>query len=265
MPSRTASSSDLVDLRVDAGVAHVRLARPDKLNALTLEMLDALVETTRSLRRDDSVRAVVLSGAGDAFCAGLDLGGALRTPSGIARRFVPRPWWGTNVFQEACWGWRRLPVPVVAAVHGHCLGAGLQLALGADARVSTPDATWSVRETRWGLVPDMSGAATLGELVPADVARELVLTARTFAGEEAHRIGLVTRLADDAVAGAEQLARELSEHGPAAVAAAKRLLTPTGDLASRRVLARERRLQLRLLVRLATSDRSRLPGARRGR
>lgn len=261
MPRLTASS-DLVDLRVEDGLAHVRLARPDKLNALTLGMLDDLVATSRLLRRDDTLRAVVVSGEGDAFCAGLDLGGALGDPAGIGRRFIPRPWWGTNVFQEACWGWRRLRVPVVAAVHGHCLGAGLQLALGADARVSTPDAQWSVREARWGLVPDMSGAATLAELVPADVARELVLTARTFSGEEAHRLGLVTRVAHDARAGAEQLARELSEHDPAAVAAAKRLLTPTGDVVSRRVLARERRLQLGLLARLAASDRSRLPGAR---
>lgn len=263
MPSRTASSSGHLDLRVTDGLAHVRLSRADKLNALTLTMLDELVEMTRLLRRDDTLRAVVISGDGDAFCAGLDLGGAMRDPAGIGRRFIPRPWWGTNVFQEACWGWRRLSVPVVAAVHGHCLGAGLQLALGADARVSTPDAQWSVRETKWGLVPDMSGAATLGELVPADVARELVLTARTFSGEEAHRLGLVTRVADDALAGAEELARELSTHDPAAVAAGKRLLTPTGDLSSRRVLARERRLQLRLLARLATSDRARLPGSGR--
>ncbi|WP_134772196.1 crotonase/enoyl-CoA hydratase family protein [Ornithinimicrobium flavum] len=265
MPTRTTSSppSGHLDVRVEDGLAHVRLARPDKLNALTLGMLDDLVGAARLLRRVDGLRAVVVSGAGDAFCAGLDLGSALAQPVGIAHRFVPRPWWGTNVFQEACWGWRRLPVPVVAAVHGHCLGAGLQLALGADARVSTPDAQWSVRETRWGLVPDMSGAATLRELVPADVAKELTLTARTLTGAEAARLGLVTRVAEDAVAGAVELARELSVHDRAAVAAGKRLLTPVADPGSRRVLARERRLQLRLLARLATSDRSRLPGSAR--
>ena len=265
MPSRTTSPlpSGHLDVQVDDGLAHVRLARPDKLNALTLPMLDDLVEVTRLLRRDDTLRAVVVSGVGDAFCAGLDLGSALSRPVGIGRRFVPRPWWGTNVFQEACWGWRRLPVPVVAAVHGHCLGAGVQLALGADARVSTPDAQWSVRETRWGLVPDMSGAATLRELVRADVAKELTLTARTFTGAEAAGLGVVTRVAEDAVAGAVELAQELSGHDRAAVAAGKRLLTPTGDLGSRRVLARERRLQLRLLARLATSARSQLPGSGR--
>lgn len=252
-----------VELQVCEGLAHVRLARPDKLNALTLRMLDDLVEVAGLLRRDDTLRAVVLSGDGDAFCAGLDLGGALRDPAGIARRFLPRPWRGTNVFQEASWVWRRLPVPVVAAVHGHCLGAGLQLALGADARVSAPDAQWSVREVRWGLVPDMSGAATLRELVPADVARELTMTARTFSGEEAHRLGLVTRVAEDALAGARELAAAMGHHDRAAVAAAKRLLTPTGDLVSRRILARERRTQLALLARLATGDRSRLPGSGR--
>lgn len=260
-PLRPAPTSAHVDLQVEDGLAHVRLARPDKLNALSLEMLDDLVAVAGMLRRDATLRAVVVSGTGDAFCAGLDLGGALRRPAGIATRFVARPWWGTNIFQEACWGWRRLPVPVVAAVHGHCLGAGLQLALGADARVSTPDAQWSVREVRWGLVPDMSGAATLRELVPADVARELTMTARTLSGEEAHRLGLVTRVATDALGRALELAEELRTHDRAAVATAKRLLTPTGDLASRRVLARERRLQLGLLRRLATGDRARLPGA----
>lgn len=238
-------------------ITFVRLTRPDKLNALTLPMLDQLTDVARSVRRQQGVRAVVLHGEGEAFCAGMDLGRALADPVGIARRFVPRPWWGTNVFQEACWAWRRLPVPVVAAVHGHCLGAGLQLALGADLRVTTPDARWSVREAHWGLTPDMSGTRSLSELVGLDVAQELTLSARVLRGEEAARLGLATRVADDPVAGALDLLAPILANDPKAVAAGKRLLTAARTSSPRRAFARERRTQLSLLARL---DRRGLPG-----
>lgn len=247
-------------LRVERGadgVAEVILDRPDKLNALTLPMLDALIEAARDLGRDDSVRAVVLSGAGDAFCAGLDLRRALRDPAGIAGRFLPRPWWGTNVFQEACWAWRRLPVPVVAAVHGHCLGAGIQLALGADLRTTTPEATWSVREARWGLVPDMTGIRSLTELIGADVAKELTLSARSVQGTEAVDLGLATRVADDPRAAARELLAPMLEHDREALARAKRLFTRSWTSSARATFARERRAQLGLLARM---NRSGLPG-----
>ena len=117
----------------------MRLDRPEKLNALTLQILDDLVSTAHALRKDRTLRAVVIAGEGDAFCAGLDFGSVLRQPARIATSFVPRPWRGTNTFQEACWAWRRLPVPVIAAVHGHCFGGGLQIALAADFRFATPD------------------------------------------------------------------------------------------------------------------------------
>lgn len=260
MTSRTAEAH--VTCEVGDGVARVRLARPEKLNALTLEMLDGLVRVARRVGHDPDVRAVVLSGDGDAFCAGLDLAAALRRPQGIATRFVPRPWLGTNVFQEACWAWRRLPVPVVAAVHGHCLGAGLQLALGADVRVSTPDAQWSVREARWGLVPDMSGTRSLVEVVGLDVAKELTLTARLVGGTEAHRLGLVTRVADDPVAAAEELVAQMVTHDRVALGRAKRLLDGAVTSSPRRAFARERRAQLGLLRRM---DRSALPASRGAR
>src|SRR5699024_1605018 len=113
------------------------------------------------LRKDRTLRAVVLVGEGDAFCSGLDFASVLESPVRMAGAFLPRPWNGTNAFQEACWAWRRLPVPVIAAVHGHCYGGGLQIALAADFRISTAEAKWSVMESRWGLVPDMTGAQTL--------------------------------------------------------------------------------------------------------
>lgn len=254
----TASSAGgLVTCTVVRGVAQVRLSRPEKLNALTLDMLDELLRVARRIHRDPTVRAVVLWGEGEAFCAGMDLRSALRTPSGVAARFLPRPWSGTNVFQEACWVWRRLPVPVIAAVHGHCLGGGLQLALGADLRVTAPDATWSVREAHWGLVPDMSGTRALTELLPLDVAKELTLTARRIEGTEAARIGLATRVSEDPVAAAIEIAEEISAHDRQAVASGKRLLNRAVGASARAVFARERWAQLRLLSRM---DRAGLPG-----
>lgn len=237
-----------VTCRVEDGIAHVRLDRPDKLNALTLPVLDDLVAVARDLRRDRSLRAVVVAGEGDAFCAGLDFATVLRTPAGIARAFVPRPWRGTNTFQEACWAWRRVPVPVIAAVHGHCYGGGLQIALAADFRVSAPDAQWSVMEGRWGLIPDMSGVRSLTELVGLDVAKKLTMTAEVLTGEQAHELGLVTTLDADPVAGAEALAAQLSERSPDALAAAKRLFDGARTASARRTFARERAEQLFLLA-----------------
>ncbi|MEQ6902804.1 crotonase/enoyl-CoA hydratase family protein [Nocardioides sp. YIM 152588] len=239
-----------VTCEVAEGIAHVRLNRPDKLNALTLEVLDGLVATARELRRDKDLRAVIVSGEGDAFCAGLDFASVLRSPSGIAKAFTPRPWrrGGTNTFQEAPWAFRRIPVPVIAAVHGHCLGGGLQIALGADFRIATPDSRWSVLEGKWGLIPDMSGVQALSELIGIDQAKLLTMTAETFDGTRAKELGLVTSLDSDPLAGAHRLAEELSRKSPDALAAAKRLYDGTWNASPRRTFARERAEQLFLLA-----------------
>ena len=230
------------------GIAHVRLTRPDKLNALTLQTLDELVATARELRRDRALRAVVLSGEGASFCAGLDFGSVLKSPAGIVKAFVPAPWRGTNTFQEACWAWRRLPVPVVAAVDGHCYGGGVQIALAADFRIATPDSEWSVLEARWGLIPDMTGVRTLAEVVGIDTAKRLTMTAQMLTGKEAADLGLVTELAADPVAAAFDLARELAQRSPDSVAAAKRLFNRTWNSSPRATFARERGEQLVLLA-----------------
>lgn len=230
------------------GIAHVRLTRADKLNALTLQTLDELVATARELRRDRTLRAVVLSGEGASFCAGLDFGSALKSPTGIVKAFVPVPWRGTNTFQEACWAWRRLPVPVIAAVDGHCYGGGLQIALAADFRVATPDSEWSVLEARWGLIPDMTGIRSLAELVGIDTAKRLTMTAQMFSGKEAADLGLVTELAADPVVAAFDLAHEIAERSPDSVAAAKRLFNRTWTSSPRATFARERAEQVVLLA-----------------
>ena len=232
----------------DGGVATVRLNRPDKLNALTLDMLDGLVDAARELGQDRSLRAVILAGEGDSFCAGLDFGSVLKDSVGIAKAFAVRPWRGTNTFQEACWAYRRLPVPVVAAVHGNCLGGGVQIALGADFRITAPDARWSVLEGRWGLIPDMSGIQSLSEHVGMDVAKRLTMTGQMLDGEEAVRIGLATEAAVDPHERAQAFVDELLLRSPDALAAAKRLFNGTWHRGPRWTFARERIEQLSLLA-----------------
>lgn len=242
------TSARNITCTVDEGVARVWLDRPEKLNGLTLEMLAELVVVGRRLRKDRTLRAVVLTGAGDSFTAGLDFATALKDPKQIALTFVPNPLRGTNTFQEASWVWRRLPVPVIAAVKGHCYGGGVQLALGADFRITTPDAQWSVLEAKWGLIPDMSGMRSLTEVVGMDTAKLLTMTGDTFSGQEAKDLGLATMVADDPMAAADELIARLSTRSPDAIAAAKRIFEGTWATSARKVFSRERIEQLALLA-----------------
>lgn len=232
---------DRVALTVDDGVAHVRLARPDKMNALDGRMFRAIVAAGDAVAVDRSVRVVVLAGEGRSFCAGLDLESFAAMASGdsagsagsegangatsIVDRMPGRP---SNLFQEVAHVWQALRVPVVAALHGHVLGGGLQIALGADIRFATADATLSVMELRWGLLPDMTGPQSLVRLVGLDVAKDLVFTARRISGAEAQELGLVTHLAEDPLAAATSLATEIAGRNPEAVQGAKALLNAAG-------------------------------------
>ena len=251
-----------LSVAVDGGIARVRLERPDKLNALTLDTLDALAGTARELRADRTLRGVVLSGAGDSFCAGLDFATVLRDPARVRRAFVPLPWRGTNLFQEACWAWRRLPVPVVAAVHGHCYGGGLQIALAADLRMTTPDARWSVLEAKWGLVPDMSGIQALSQQVRMDVAKRLTMTGEVLSGTRAVELGLASEVHDDPGAAAEAFLAEVATRSPDSVAATKRVFERTWSSGPRRTFARER-LEQALLLRRANTRTARESALRR--
>ncbi|MFJ9387253.1 crotonase/enoyl-CoA hydratase family protein [Nocardioides sp. NPDC101246] len=237
----------LVTTEINDGIAQVRLNRPDKLNALTLELLQELVDTAKVLGKNHDLRAVVIAGEGDAFTAGLDFASVLRDPKKIVGAFVPVPFRGTNLFQESVWAWRRLPVPVIAAVHGHCLGGGVQIALGADFRIAEPDSQWSVLEGKWGIIPDMTGIRSLSEVVGIDTAKKLTMTAEQFSGERAYELGLVTELSADPVATATAFARKLSERSPDQLAAAKRLFNDTWYAPIKRTFSRERIEQLRLL------------------
>lgn len=211
-----------------ARIAVVSLNRPAKLNGLTMAMLRGLDDAAKALRRDRDLRGVIFAGAGDSFCAGLDFGSVLKKPMDIVKAFAPNPLAGdgANLFQRVCWEWRRLPAPVIAVVHGHCYGGGVQLALGADFRVTAADARWSVLEAKWGLIPDMSGARTLADHVGAEQARWLTMTGRELSGAEAVEVGLATETTeslDDAHARAREILRELMGRSPDQLAATKSL------------------------------------------
>ncbi len=239
---------DRVTVTVTDGVAEVVLSRPDKMNAIDGRMFASLVAAGDQVAADRSVRAVVLRGEGRSFCAGLDLaamaamagggssdggspsdGGSADTSAVVGRSLVDRmPGRPSNLAQEAAHVWQALPQPVIAALHGHVLGGGLQIALGADIRFSTPDATLSVMEVRWGLLPDMTGPQALVRLCGLDVAKELVFTARRVSGADAHGLGLVTHVVGDPAAAARALAAEIAGRNPEAVQGAKVLLNLAG-------------------------------------
>jgi len=235
-----------VSITFEHGVADVRLVRADKLNALDPEMIEALAAAIDQLNARAGLRAVVLSGEGRAFCAGLDMA-SMAGLAGSDFDIMARTHGPANIFQQVCWGWRTLPVPVIAAVHGVAFGGGLQLMSGADIRIVHPDTRLSVMETKWGIVPDMAGFALWSGRVQDDILRELIYTAREFSGEAAVWLGFATRTAGDPVVDAHALAHEIAARNPAAIRAAKRLanLSAGGDAAT--VLLAESREQSALI------------------
>ncbi|WP_128928819.1 crotonase/enoyl-CoA hydratase family protein [Bradyrhizobium guangxiense] len=220
--------TDRVRVTVENDVAHVRLNRPDKMNALDPAMFEAVIEAGTRIGERRDVRTVVLSGEGGAFCAGLDLDRLIATAQGDA--LIPgidltrRSHGIANYAQHLVWLWRELPMPVIAAVHGIAFGGGFQLALGADLRYLAPTTQLAVIETKWGLVPDMGGTQLMRHLAREDVVRELTYTGRVFSAEEALAFGFATGLADDPVAAALSIAHDIARRSPDAIRAAKRLL-----------------------------------------
>ncbi len=240
--------SDRVSVSIEDHVADVRLNRPDKRNALDPEMFQAIADVGEQLQHEKDVRVVVLSGEGKSFCAGLDM----TSMTAIGDKEKDRgdqPDIGavgagkiTHLGQQVAWVWQELSVPVIAAVHGHALGGGIQIALGADIRFVHPDTKMSVRETYWGLVPDMTGTFQLGKLVRPDIAKELTFTARIFTGAEGFELGLVTHLSDTPYDDAMELARQICQVSPTAVQASKHLINHMAVDGAESQFAHERRL-----------------------
>jgi enoyl-CoA hydratase/carnithine racemase len=239
--------SDPLTINVDDHVATVTLNRPAKANAVNLEMFDALHEAGRELAADRSVRAVILAGAGDNFCAGIDVSlfdGGFDVQASSMRPVGDSP---ANRFQLAAYVWRELPVPVICAIHGVAFGAGLQIALGADLRYARPDASLAIMEIKWGLVPDMAITTTLRDILPADRVKELAWSGRPVSGEEAFAMGLVTALHDDPVAAAMEAAAAIRVKSPDAIRAMKQLFNSAWRLTDADALALEADLQLGVL------------------
>jgi enoyl-CoA hydratase/carnithine racemase len=236
-----------VRVEIEDHVAVVALTRPDKHNALDLAMFDGILAAAERVAAEPGVRAVVLHGEGPSFCSGLDIMGVMAAGGGLEAITEPLRGHVPNFFQRAAHDWLALPMPVVAAIHGNCLGGGLQIALGADIRVCAADARLSVMEVRWGLIPDMSITRSLPRLVGIDVAKELTFTGRVISGEQAKAVGLVTRLASDPLAAARGLADEIAARSPDAVRRAKRLYDEAWTGEAAQTLALEAQLQSELI------------------
>jgi enoyl-CoA hydratase/carnithine racemase len=236
-----------VGLMIEEQVARVELNRPDKHNALDLDMFRAIVATQKKLAAEKSVRAVVISGHGVDFCTGLDIKALMKDRSGMLKllwKWLP---WRANLAQQVSVGWRQLAVPVFAAIHGRCWGGGLQIALGADFRFVEPGASLSIMEGKWGLIPDMGGTLALSELTPRDHAMLLAMSAQEFSGARALELGLATCVTDEPFEAAIAAASELTERSPDAVAAVKRLYRKSWNSGSGKALARETAYQIRIL------------------
>jgi enoyl-CoA hydratase/carnithine racemase len=239
-----------VEVRVENHVAQVQLSRADKRNALDLAMFEAIASVQKSLGKRRDLRAVVISGAGIDFCSGLDVKSTIHDRTGMVRllwKWLP---WRANLAQQVAIGWRELPVPVIVALHGRCWGGGLQIALGGDFRIARPDASLSIMESKWGLIPDMGGTLALRELLGRDQAMKLAMTAAEISGERALELGLVTELSDDPLAASAAFAAQLAERPANAVAGVKRLYRKSWSGGSGAALARETAYQIKILSRL---------------
>ncbi|HKJ34968.1 MAG TPA: crotonase/enoyl-CoA hydratase family protein [Solirubrobacterales bacterium] len=241
------NSSDRVHTSTADHVAEVTLTRADKHNGLDYPMFDAINEAIDEVGSDRSVRAVVLSGEGRSFCAGLDFASVLAEGRPIEESFVRRDGEIANEFQRVAYGWQELDPPVIAALQGNCLGGGCQIALAADLRIAAPDLRLSIMEVKWGLIPDMGITQTLPRLVGIDHAKELTWSGRILDAEEALALGLVTELTDDPHERARELAAEIADRSPDAIQRSKRLFERTWNAAPEEALALEEKLQRELL------------------
>jgi enoyl-CoA hydratase/carnithine racemase len=236
-----------VAIEVSDHVAVVTLTRPEKHNALDVAMFDAITAAAERVAVEPGVRAVVLHGEGPSFCSGLDVAGVMAAQPDSDALMAPLREPVPNWFQRAAHRWLEVPVPVIAAIHGHCLGGGLQIALATDIRFATPDARLSVLEVKWGLIPDMAITRTLPRLVGIDVAKELAFTGRVVSGSEGFALGLVTHVVDDPLAAARALAEQIAERSPDAVRGMKRLFDQSWTGSTEETLRLEADIQLGLL------------------
>lgn len=223
-----------VTININNHIADVRLNRPEKMNALDEEMFQAIIAAGKTLEADSSVRCVVLSGEGRAFCAGIDLSNFdfSTAKDSDMTRLKERTYGITNKYQQVAWLWRALPVPVIAAAHGVVFGGGLQIMMGADIKYITADTKLSVLEMKWGLIPDMAGTQLMRHNIREDIFKELTYTRRVFSGTEAVNYGFATHTSENPHADAMKLAAEIAANSPSAIVKAKEVINAAGYLSA---------------------------------
>lgn len=230
---------------LDGGIADVKMIRTDKMNALDPAMMMGLAEAIHTLENTAGLRVVVLSGEGKAFCAGLDM--ASMSAGGSGNDLAARTHGDCNTPQFIAWGWRTLPVPVIAAAHGVAFGGGFQILSGADIRIVHPQTRCAIMELKWGLVPDMAGFPLWRTLVRDDLIRELTYTNREFSGVEAQAMGFATHVDEDPYAAALALAQVIANKNPAAIRGSKTLCNAIGHMSDQDLLLLESDVQLGII------------------
>lgn len=248
MKREASDSQNRVLLEVKDRIAIVTLNRPDKCNAFDLGMFESVVDTINQIKRDPSLRAVILTGQGAHFSTGINVKTMFKSRTAALK--LMWKWWPglPNIAQKVSVGWKRLPIPVIAVIRGRCWGAGMQVALGADFRYATPDASLAIMETKWGLIPDMAGSLGLRKLMPIDQAMALTMTAKEISGEQALKINLVTQVAEDPLQEAMALATSISQRSPDAITAIKDLYHKAWHHNDAKLLMREWASQVQMLL-----------------
>ncbi|MGA9573757.1 MAG: crotonase/enoyl-CoA hydratase family protein [Lysobacterales bacterium] len=237
-----------VTLSKQDNIAYVTLNRAEKRNALDMAMFRSIDDISRQLRKDREIRAVIVQANGEDFCSGLDIKSMMGQRSSIIALLAKWLPGRANLAQRVSYNWRRIPVPVIMVIQGRCWGGGLQIALGADFRFATPDASFSIMEGKWGLIPDMGGNLALRELVSKDVAMRLAMTAEVISAQTALECGLISDVIEDPKQRAKQFSDQISERSPDAVAAIKKLYRQNWFRADWIMLAKESFYQVRILL-----------------
>lgn len=212
-----------LQVKVSENILTVTLNRPKKKNAMSFVMMHELLAVAKHSRKDKALRAVIINGAEGTFCAGIDLSD-LNQPKNQAYALWQLIKPTQSLFQRVCLVWRELPVPVIAVLEGHCIGAGLQLSLACDVRISRSDCQLSIMEAKWGLVADMGITQSALGVLRADVLKELSMSARIIDGEQGKQLGLVSHISDTPLEHALTLANEFAQRSPDAVLASKRVI-----------------------------------------
>ncbi|MBP2279258.1 enoyl-CoA hydratase/carnithine racemase [Psychrobacter sp. PL15] len=224
----------------------ISLNRPQKKNAMSFEMMHELIAVAGRICKDKKLRAVIINGAEGTFCAGVDLSD-LNQPKNQAYALWELVKPSQSLFQRVCLVWRDLPIPVIAVLEGHCIGAGLQLALACDVRISSPDCKLSIMEAKWGLVPDMGLTQSALGVVRVDVLKELAMSARTIDAQQGQKLGLISHCSESPLQHAQQLAIEFAQRSPDAVLASKRIVNAMYQQAPT-TLYKEKAWQLKLML-----------------